>query len=172
MLVRGVWLLLWSTKGTSDIATFWPMSPRISAGLEYTEAGFPFSAYWAYKRSCARKSHVGGALMAHFACETRLQREHSTALFFTLSKHTRQIIAILIKMRLATIKGSILSDLRLLNVVFTNECSRGENSFSTGRTEDAEVRRPMGVILPTSLRLGEADMGDSGISSWERYPDL
>lgn len=37
-----------------------------SKGFEYTLMGFPFSAYCAYSKSCDRRSHVGGASLAHF----------------------------------------------------------------------------------------------------------
>ena len=90
----------------------------------------------------------------------RLHCEHKTAVFLTLSRQTRQIMAKRDKSGRECDKTRRNS--RLLKVVFTKECSRGEKSPS-GRTEDAEVRRPIGEILPTSL--GEAEIGVSGMSS-------
>jgi hypothetical protein len=57
---------------------------------------------------------------------------------------------------------------RLLKVVLTNVWSRGAKSFSSGRTDAAEVRRATGDILPPSRRLGDPEIGESGISSCDK----
>lgn len=54
-----------------------------------------------------------------------------------------------------------LEDLRLLKVVFTNECSRGDISWSMGREDEKEILRLGGEpLMGSSLSTGE----ESGIS--------
>jgi len=60
---------------------------KISVGL------FPRSANCACISSFDRKSHVGGARLAHLEWAMRLQWEHNTAPFLTGSMHTRQLTA-------------------------------------------------------------------------------
>jgi hypothetical protein len=55
--------------------------------------GLPRSANWACMSSFDRRSHVGGARLAHFEWAMRLQCEHNTAPFLTGSMHTRQLRA-------------------------------------------------------------------------------
>lgn len=64
--------------------------------------------------------------------------------------------------------GKFQDNARLLKVVFTKVWSRGAKSFSSGRTDAAEVRRAIGDILPPSTRLGDPEIGESGISSWAK----
>lgn len=103
----------------------------------------------------------------------RLHWEHNRAVFLTLDRQTRQVMATVKKVEFVNDllfffkKKRGKSNIHLLKVVFTKVCSLGKNSVSGGWIDETEVRRPIGVNSPASF--GDPERGLSGNSGRDRY---
>ena len=113
--------------------------------------------------------------MAHLECAIKLHCSHKTALFLTLSKQTRQTIAGNQYQHELDEQQEI--HIRLLNVVFTKVCSRGDISLSLkgvkgGRMELLERKYDRVVRVSFDDELTECGERPGGRHNWWMGSDL